>query len=92
MDLHVSEIAFASYYFDVPVRAAGRLTQAKHGQKQLMIWGLVIIWFQSIPQGFSPVWDKYTRQDWDSSNQIFWGKDENRFHLYRGNRCRDHFV
>lgn len=48
MDLCVSEIAFASYYFDVSVRAAGRLTQAKHGQKQLMNWGLVVIWFQSI--------------------------------------------
>lgn len=59
MDLRVSEIAFASYYFDVSVRAAGRLTEAKHRQKQLMIWGLVIIQFQSILQGFSQVWDKY---------------------------------
>lgn len=59
MDLRVSEIAFARYYFDVSVRAAGRLTEAKHGQKQLMIWGLVIILFQSILQGFSQVWDKY---------------------------------
>lgn len=31
MDLHISEIAFVSYYFDVSIRAAGRLTQAKHG-------------------------------------------------------------
>lgn len=59
MDLRVSESAFARYYFDVSVRAAGRLTEAKHGQKQLMIWGLVIILFQSILQGFSQVWDKY---------------------------------
>lgn len=59
MDLHISEIAFASYYFDVSVRVAGRLTEAKHGQKQLMIWGLVVIWFQSILRDFSEVWDKY---------------------------------
>lgn len=31
MDLHISEIAFVSYYFDVSIRAEGRLTQAKHG-------------------------------------------------------------
>lgn len=31
MDLHISEIAFVSHYFDVSVRAAGRLSQAKHG-------------------------------------------------------------
>lgn len=69
VDLHGSEIAFASYYLDVSVRAAGKLMQAKHGQKQLMIWGLVITWFQSILWGFSRVWDKYAWQDWDLGNQ-----------------------
>lgn len=58
VDLRVSEIAFVNYYFDASVRATERLTQTGHGQEQLMIWGLVIIWFQSILQGFSQVWDK----------------------------------
>lgn len=74
VDLHVSEIAFVNYYFDASVRAAERLTQAEHGQKQMMIWGLVIIWFQSILQGFSQVWDKHVWQDWDFSNQRFSGE------------------
>lgn len=30
----------------------GGIAQAKHGQRQMMIWGLVVILFQSILQGF----------------------------------------
>lgn len=48
--LRVSEIALL--LFQCVCRSSKRVNQGKHEQKQLMIWGLVIIWVQSILQGF----------------------------------------
>lgn len=47
MDLHISEIVFVSYYFDMSITAEGRQHRLSMG-RNTVIWGLVIIWFQSI--------------------------------------------